>query len=151
LHKANIVHKNLRHSCVYIDSVGVVRVGDYTLESRILEVLSIKGLRFYFFICSLYDKHICSYFADERPTMTMYPSAPGRGGKRGDIHRAGILMWTLFQVLKSYSILAVRTREFLFLLGKCGSSMGQFKTSDGNADSITGFHSQMYRLRFGWK
>lgn len=35
---------------------------------------------------------------DDRPSLSMYPVAPGRGGKRADIHRLGILLWTLFQV-----------------------------------------------------
>ena len=48
----------------------------------------------------IYDKSFYFLmFLDERPSLTMYPPPPVRGGKRGDIHRLGILIWTLFQVL----------------------------------------------------
>lgn len=43
LHKANVVHKNLRHSCIFMDNNGEVRVSEYSLESRIIEILSIEG------------------------------------------------------------------------------------------------------------
>ena len=43
LHNFNVVHKNLRHSCIFLDSSGTVRVSNYSLESRINEVLSIQG------------------------------------------------------------------------------------------------------------
>ncbi len=44
LHKANVVHKNLRPSCIYLDSSGEIRLGDYSLESRINEIFSLKGI-----------------------------------------------------------------------------------------------------------
>lgn len=44
LHKANVVHKNLRPSCIYLDSNGEIRLGDYSLESRINEIFSLKGI-----------------------------------------------------------------------------------------------------------
>lgn len=108
LHKANVVHKNLRHSSIYLDSDGEIRIGDYSLESRINEIFSIQ---------------------DDRPSLTMYPTAPGRGGKRGDIHRLGILLWTLHQGnivhrwdrLKLPSSMPLLLRDFI---GKCmGSDM----------------------------
>jgi len=43
LHRANVVHKNLRHSSIYLGSFGEVKVGDYSLESRINEIFSIQG------------------------------------------------------------------------------------------------------------
>ncbi|XP_046647623.1 LOW QUALITY PROTEIN: eIF-2-alpha kinase GCN2-like [Daphnia pulicaria] len=103
LHRANVVHKNLRHSSIFLDSFGEVKVGDYSLESRINEIFSIQ---------------------DDRPSLSMYPSAPGRGGKRGDIHRLGILLWTLYQgnivhrwdCLKLPSSMPLLLRD---LIGKC--------------------------------
>ena len=43
LHNANVVHKNLRHSAVFMDSTGEVRLSSYSLESRMNEILSIQG------------------------------------------------------------------------------------------------------------
>lgn len=43
LHRANVVHKNLRHSCILLDNNGEIRVGGYSLESRITEVFSLQG------------------------------------------------------------------------------------------------------------
>lgn len=43
LHGANIVHKNLRNSCVFVDSLAVVRLAGYSLEARAIEVLSVPG------------------------------------------------------------------------------------------------------------
>lgn len=43
LHKANVVHKNLRHSSIYLDNCGEIRLGDYSLESRINEIFSLQG------------------------------------------------------------------------------------------------------------
>lgn len=48
MHAANVVHRNLRPSCVFIDRNGDVRVANYSLESRINEVLSIQGSHFCF-------------------------------------------------------------------------------------------------------
>ena len=44
LHQSDLVHRNLRHSCVYIDNTGQIRLAEYCLESKINEVLSIPGI-----------------------------------------------------------------------------------------------------------
>ena len=44
LHKANVVHKNLRPSCIFLDSNGEIRLGDYSLESRVNEIFSLQGV-----------------------------------------------------------------------------------------------------------
>ena len=43
LHRANVVHKNIRHSSIHLDSSGEIRLGDYSLESRITEIFSLQG------------------------------------------------------------------------------------------------------------
>jgi len=61
LHRFNLVHKNIRPSSISLDKSSQIRLTDYCLESKISETLSI---------------------IDERPSLSTYSTAPGRGGKR---------------------------------------------------------------------
>jgi hypothetical protein len=84
-----VVHKNLRHSSIFLDSFGEVKVGDYSLESRIDEILSIQGnfeCGKQIFILSVF---FFSQMIDLRYRCILLLLEEG-GGERGDIHRLGI-------------------------------------------------------------
>ncbi|KAG8238104.1 hypothetical protein J437_LFUL012211, partial [Ladona fulva] len=76
LHQNNVVHKDLRDTSVFIDQSGIVRLGDYSLDKR----LSV----------------ICQSSAKEKPE-NIFPPSIGRGGKKNDIHRFGILLLSLIK------------------------------------------------------
>ncbi|RUS85381.1 hypothetical protein EGW08_006866, partial [Elysia chlorotica] len=69
LHHNSIVHKNLRPSSIFVDSVGTVRLADYSIGKRLGD---------------LYEQVDRArpgvHFSDERPMVI------GRGGQKGDIY-----------------------------------------------------------------
>lgn len=77
LHQNNVVHRDLRDSSIYLDNQShLVRVADYGVERRIVEaVLEFKNI--------------------EVPPL--YPQSPGRGGKKGDIYRLGLVILSIHQ------------------------------------------------------
>ncbi|XP_023718266.1 eIF-2-alpha kinase GCN2 isoform X3 [Cryptotermes secundus] len=74
LHSNNVVHKDLRDTSVFIGKCGVVKVGDYSLDKRLAD--------------------ISQAFVNGKGDNT-YPPSLGRGGKKADIYRFGILMLSL--------------------------------------------------------
>lgn len=75
LHQNNVVHRDLRDSCIYLDSrTRLVRVGDYGVEWRIAEA-------------------VLEFGGGEMPPL--YPQSPGRGGKKGDVYRLGLIILSL--------------------------------------------------------
>lgn len=76
LHENNVVHKDLRDSSVHIDRTGMVKVADYSLEKR------------------LSDIHGSSCLAKAEHD---FPTTQGRGGKKADIYRFGILLLSLLK------------------------------------------------------
>ncbi|XP_049955903.1 eIF-2-alpha kinase GCN2 [Schistocerca serialis cubense] len=76
LHQNNVVHKDLRDTSVFIDRTGLVRVGDYSLDKRLSEI---------------YQSSVT-----ER-TENTFPPSLGRGGKKSDIYRFGILILSLLR------------------------------------------------------
>ncbi|KAK7862324.1 hypothetical protein R5R35_005220 [Gryllus longicercus] len=74
LHQNNIVHKDLRGSCVFLTQTGLVRVSDYSLDKRLLDA---------------YQASV------ETKAESIYPPSLGRGGKKADIYRLGILLLSL--------------------------------------------------------
>lgn len=40
LHRNNVVHKELRDSCVFIDNNGVVKLSGYSLEVKLIELFT---------------------------------------------------------------------------------------------------------------
>ena len=76
LHQNNVVHRDLRDSSIYIDKkAGVIRVADYSIERRLIDCAQ----EFY----SIKPQYV-------------YPQSPGRGGKKGDIYRLGLVMLSLY-------------------------------------------------------
>ncbi|XP_071529690.1 eIF-2-alpha kinase GCN2 isoform X2 [Panulirus ornatus] len=76
LHQNNIVHRDLRDSCIYFDNLShQVRVADYGVEKRIVEL-----------VVEFTDLQV----------LPVYPLSPGRGGKKGDVYRLGLVILSLF-------------------------------------------------------
>lgn len=71
LHDNSIVHKNLRMSSLFVDNNGIIRVSDYSLDKR------------------LYDLYRNLTKEDE---IDDYPLTIGKGGKKSDIYRLGVLL-----------------------------------------------------------
>lgn len=76
LHENNVVHKDLRDTSVYIDRMGVVRLSDYSLDKRLSDMYHSNSLA---------------------KTEHDFPTIQGRGGKKADIYRFGILLLSLLK------------------------------------------------------
>jgi len=76
LHENNVVHKDLRDTSVYIDQNGVVRLSDFSLDKRLSDMY-----------------HLNSLAKIEHD----FPTIQGRGGKKADIYRYGILLLSLLK------------------------------------------------------
>lgn len=76
LHENNVVHKDLRDTSIYIDNTGVVRLSDYSLNKRLSDIYQ-----------------TCTIIKPEPD----FPSVQGRGGKKADIYRFGVLMFSLLK------------------------------------------------------
>ncbi|KAL6267393.1 hypothetical protein P5V15_000468 [Pogonomyrmex californicus] len=76
LHENNVVHKDLRDTSVYIDHTGVVRLSDYSLDKRLSDMYHTNSL-----VKTEHD----------------FPTIQGRGGKKADIYRYGILLLSLLK------------------------------------------------------
>lgn len=75
MHQNNVVHRDLRDSCIFFDTKSQkVRVADYGIERRIVEVVS--------------EFH-------EIDVPSAYPLSLGRGGKKGDVYRLGFIILSL--------------------------------------------------------
>ena len=66
LHGLDIIHRNLRHSSVFIQPDGIVKVADFSLDLKIREFVSVTN---------------------EEILEDVYPLSLGRGGKKCDIYR----------------------------------------------------------------
>lgn len=76
LHENNVVHKDLRDTSIYIDHTGVVRLSDYSLDKRLSDMYHSNSLA---------------------KTEHDFPTIQGRGGKKADIYRYGILLLSLLK------------------------------------------------------
>lgn len=76
LHENNVVHKDLRDTSVYIDQMGIVRLSDYSLDKRLSDIY---------------------YSSSLEKTEHDFPTIQGRGGKKADIYRFGILLFSLLK------------------------------------------------------
>ncbi|XP_031826312.2 eukaryotic translation initiation factor 2 alpha kinase Gcn2 isoform X1 [Nomia melanderi] len=74
LHDNNVVHKDLRDTSIYIDRAGTVKLSDYSLNKRLTDIYQ-----------------TCTIVKPEQD----FPSIQGRGGKKADIYRFGVLMFSL--------------------------------------------------------
>ena len=66
LHGLDIIHRNLRHTSIFIQPDGVVKIADFSLDLKIRELVSSANVDI------LED---------------VYPPSLGRGGKKCDIYR----------------------------------------------------------------
>jgi serine/threonine protein kinase len=76
LHENNVVHKDLRDSSIHIDRTGVVKLSDYSLDKRLSDIYQAS--------CLAKIEHD-------------FPTIQGRGGKKTDIYRFGILLLSLLK------------------------------------------------------
>uniref|UniRef100_A0A0C9QMD1 non-specific serine/threonine protein kinase n=1 Tax=Fopius arisanus TaxID=64838 RepID=A0A0C9QMD1_9HYME len=76
LHTNNIVHRDLRDSSIHIDRCGMVKVSDYSLNKRLSDIYQSS--------CLAKAEHD-------------FPTIQGRGGKKLDIYRFGIILLSLFK------------------------------------------------------
>ncbi|KAK3700276.1 hypothetical protein RRG08_033554 [Elysia crispata] len=78
LHYNSIVHKNLRPSSIFVDSVGKVRLADYSIDKRLGDLYK-----------QVDRARPGVHFSDERPMVI------GRGGQKGDIYQLGLMILTV--------------------------------------------------------
>ncbi|XP_013386608.1 eIF-2-alpha kinase GCN2 isoform X2 [Lingula anatina] len=78
LHSKAVVHKDLRASCVFLDSKGRTRVADYSLTKRLADLYETADI-----------ERGGVHFIENKT------QSHGRGGKKGDIHALGILLLSL--------------------------------------------------------
>jgi len=74
LHSANIVHRDIRDTSVFIDNSGTIRLADFSIDKRIREV--------------------CEE-TNQVNVEDVFPQSLGRGGKKSDVYRFGILVLSL--------------------------------------------------------
>lgn len=101
LHDNSVVHKNLRTSGLFIDKDGVIRVSDYSLDKRV------------------YDLYRTLTKESE---IDIYPPTIGKGGKKGDIYRLGILLISLTDESPNFSPVKIPEHlnpTFKDFLSKC--------------------------------
>ena len=74
LHAANIVHRDIRDTSIFMDNYGSFRLADFSLDKKLRELLEEKnGLA----------------------VEEVFPQSVGRGGKKADIYRVGLLLLSL--------------------------------------------------------
>ncbi|KAI4482571.1 hypothetical protein M0804_008424 [Polistes exclamans] len=76
LHENNVVHRDLRDTSVFIDHIGGIRLADYSLDKRLADIYRTSSLA---------------------KVEHDFPTIQGRGGKKTDIYRFGILMLSLLK------------------------------------------------------
>ena len=71
LHSANIVHRDIRDTSIFIDNSGTIRLADFSIDKKIREV--------------------CEE-TNQLNVEDVFPQSLGRGGKKSDVYRFGILV-----------------------------------------------------------
>ncbi|XP_042898230.1 eIF-2-alpha kinase GCN2 [Parasteatoda tepidariorum] len=74
LHKNSIVHRSLRLSNIFIDSCGIVKLSDYSLDKRLYDLWRMLS---------------------KEEEIDNFPPTIGKGGQKSDIYRFGVLLLTL--------------------------------------------------------
>ncbi len=74
MHERNCVHRDLRDSSIFVDRLRTVRVAGFSIDKRVRDLMSPEP----------------GEEAEER-----FPSSVGRGGKKLDVYRFGLLMLSL--------------------------------------------------------
>lgn len=111
LHENNVVHKDLRDTSVYIDRMGVVRLSDYSLDKRLSDMYHSNSLA---------------------KTEHDFPTIQGRGGKKADIYRFGILLLSLLKgtIISGEEIDLTEISQVDFLCGNMHNSVYMYNTID---------------------
>ena len=76
LHASNIVHRDIRDTSIFMDNYGSFRLADFSVDSKLREIIEEKN-----------DLNVEESF----------PPSVGRGGKKSDIYRIGLLVLSLKQ------------------------------------------------------
>ncbi|XP_051161013.1 eIF-2-alpha kinase GCN2 [Leptopilina boulardi] len=99
LHENNVVHRDIRDSCIHIDRSGIIKLSDYSLDKRLSDI---------------YQTNQLSKIEND------FPIIQGRSGKKLDIYRFGILIFSLMKgyivsekELELESVLQVNLKDFL--------------------------------------
>lgn len=100
LHENDVVHKDLRDTSVYIDRMGIVRLSDYSLDKRLSDMFHSNSL-----VKTEHD----------------FPTVQGRGGKKADIYRYGVLLLSLFKgtIISGDEINVTVIPQVIFSFRKC--------------------------------
>ena len=77
MHEHNFVHRDLRDTSIYMESSGLIKVGDFSIDKRVRDLISLS--------------HDPNAVNDDK-----FPLAIGRGGKKVDIFRLGILVLSFY-------------------------------------------------------
>ena len=76
MHEHNFVHRDLRDTSIYLESSGLIRVGDFSIDKRVRDLLNGDN---------------------ESEDKFNFPLAIGRGGKKVDVYRFGVLILSFAQ------------------------------------------------------
>ena len=72
MHEHNFVHRDLRDTSIYMESSGLIKVGDFSIDKRVRDLVCSNNM--------------------ETGEQDKFPLAIGRGGKKVDIYRFGVLL-----------------------------------------------------------
>ena len=72
MHEHNVVHRDLRDTSIYMESTGLIKVGDFSIDKRVRDLI-------------LNETNLDL-------DRDKFPLAVGRGGKKVDIYRLGVLV-----------------------------------------------------------
>ena len=76
LHASNIVHRDIRDTSIFMDNYGSFRLADFSVDRKLRDLIEEKN-----------DLNVDDSF----------PQSVGRGGKKSDIYRLGLLILSLRQ------------------------------------------------------
>ena len=71
LHSNNFVHRDIRDTSIFLDNTGSFRLSDYSIDKKLTEIVEERN-----------DLNV----------EEIFPQSVGRGGKKSDIYRIGILV-----------------------------------------------------------
>ena len=83
MHEHNFVHRDLRDTSIYMESSGLIKVGDFSIDKRVRDLI---------LLCHGDPNAI----NNDLLATDKFPLAIGRGGKKVDIFRLGILVLSFY-------------------------------------------------------
>ena len=101
MHEHNFVHRDLRDTSIYMESSGLIKVGDFSIDKRVRDLMLNES--------------------NELMAADKFPLAIGRGGKKVDIYRLGVLVLSFYsgEIIHDPSIPKNLPPEFADFLRKC--------------------------------